>query len=894
MEHKWIFLLVLILCCQYESVSLWAQGNICGWIIDQQTQDPLIGALIMVKEAEQIITHEVSDHEGGFCLSIDLTNIDTLNLELRYLGYQTKTFQFIAPFSNSLDKLPMQVEQLELGAIEVVEQRIIRQKGDTTIIQAAHFADGTERSVEELLKKIPGIEVDEDGTLSYKGKVIERVLIEGDDLFGRQYTVGTKNISSEIIEEFEFIDHFVENKHLRNVIKGEDMALNLKVKKQFKYKLAATARIGLGTAGRRDLNLNSFLFGTASKGLLILGNENVSRGLYTARSENLITELTGNPSKDYWTTQTNQLISTRTSNIPNLEGRPAWKNNDRLATINNKLKLNDQLKWTVAAMYEQDLKKQFLSNEIDYLDTLSRFSNQTISSDQIASANAQLKSTLDWDLNANNAVRIISQVERQQIDPTSASYFRNQVQSDSISQQTNSISSKFRMAGAWTKSIDSLHSIQLLSNFSEQNKNVNLGVRYGSEGFSLSNLNEGFDRAQQEVSKRERISGGQLNFFARSIFAHQKYELGYKSSTYQVGTELSLNASLNPNFLFNDLNQTEFKEEYLWLGANWNMQWKKNSLNLKVQLRSNQGAWYNEGQEFHTYNRLDWLPTLTFRHTISDLAGLSLSYSRFVRWPAKDYFLNQSILGSARSIQKGTSDFEVLKVQTLSAQYSKSEKGGFNYLGLLVNYNWNASAINSSILLTEWLTETSYYFSPNRNWSAAISARNYSYLLKGTFEFQGNYFRSTFSNIINESQQRNNTVDSYRLYGEYSSGFPFFLNFLLAIKPSWTNTRSKINTETFTSNFNNLELNLRLLIKASKSYNGRIGYFLLQNLSNRNHFLDFNFVHTSKGGQRWELSGRHLLSGGRYNDLWIGDFSQQEAIYHLTPEYIMISTQLTF
>lgn len=108
----------------------------------------------------------------------------------------------------------------------------IEVKKDTVIYNVSSFRDGSERKVEDLLKKLPGIEVNENsGEIKYKGKKVETVTLDGDNLFDSNYSIGTKNINIDIVEQIQAIENYSENVLLKNIVDEDKVALNLKLKK---------------------------------------------------------------------------------------------------------------------------------------------------------------------------------------------------------------------------------------------------------------------------------------------------------------------------------------------------------------------------------------------------------------------------------------------------------------------------------------------------------------------------------------------------------------------------------------------------------------------------------------------------------------------------------------
>ena len=184
------------------------------------------------------------------------------------LGYK-KTDLLILPEKNA----PVLQRDIVLQADTAVlkEVRIsakappIKEKGDTTEYNPAAFSDGTEEVIEDLLRKLPGVEVGEDGSISYKGKSIDKVLVEGDDLFDKKYTLLTQNMTPEAIKKVQAIEHYVENKLLKGIEKSDAVVLNLELKEEAKMRPYGNVSAGYGERGRYDLGTNLIVFSKDKK-----------------------------------------------------------------------------------------------------------------------------------------------------------------------------------------------------------------------------------------------------------------------------------------------------------------------------------------------------------------------------------------------------------------------------------------------------------------------------------------------------------------------------------------------------------------------------------------------------------------------------------------------------
>ena len=125
--------------------------------------------------------------------------------------------------------LEEKTEYLKEVVIEANQK--IRINRDTTTIKVASFGNKTEQTVEDILKKLPGIEVQKDGSIKAHGKTIDKLLIEGDDLFDKNYKLLTKNLDAKSLDAVQIIDDFEDNPILKGMNNSDKVALNLKLKK---------------------------------------------------------------------------------------------------------------------------------------------------------------------------------------------------------------------------------------------------------------------------------------------------------------------------------------------------------------------------------------------------------------------------------------------------------------------------------------------------------------------------------------------------------------------------------------------------------------------------------------------------------------------------------------
>src|SRR5699024_7264225 len=106
--------------------------------------------------------------------------------------------------------------------------------------------NGTEETVEDVLRKIPGLRIDEEGTIKVGNREVEKVMVEDDDFFGHGYKILTKNMPAHPIKQVDILKHYSANELLKGIEDSDKVALNLKLKDDSKRIWFGIAEAGGG------------------------------------------------------------------------------------------------------------------------------------------------------------------------------------------------------------------------------------------------------------------------------------------------------------------------------------------------------------------------------------------------------------------------------------------------------------------------------------------------------------------------------------------------------------------------------------------------------------------------------------------------------------------------
>lgn len=206
------------------------ETRISGKITDSQNRSIDGASVLCMDTNENSLGYGFSDENGNYSLSIEKASEEII-LEVSNLGFQQQRLK--VPSKNNLILNFTLEEKAEfLDEVVIEEGKKIRIDQDTTTIKVASFGNKTEQTVEDILKKLPGIEVLKDGTIKAHGKPINKLLIEGEDMFDKNYKLLSKNLDAKVLDAVQIIDAFEDNPILKKLNNSDKVALNLKLKEE--------------------------------------------------------------------------------------------------------------------------------------------------------------------------------------------------------------------------------------------------------------------------------------------------------------------------------------------------------------------------------------------------------------------------------------------------------------------------------------------------------------------------------------------------------------------------------------------------------------------------------------------------------------------------------------
>jgi len=255
------FILIFFFCYSLsQNITVKVKDNTGKSVADVNVQ--------LLKNGKTIDFQKTND--TGHC-TFQLSEKGVFSLKFTSVFYKTKVVEID---TNQQSEFNIELEQqiTEIKEVEIKSRpKIASAKQDTVAFNLKAVRDGTERTTEDLIKKLPGLDINDNGKVTYKGNTIGQVLVEGNEFFGKNHKMATQNISANMIEGIDLWQNF-------NTINGNrSTALNLKLKSEYKGKITGNIEGNYGIKNSYLGHTNLFKFGKSGNLALVADVNNIAR-----------------------------------------------------------------------------------------------------------------------------------------------------------------------------------------------------------------------------------------------------------------------------------------------------------------------------------------------------------------------------------------------------------------------------------------------------------------------------------------------------------------------------------------------------------------------------------------------------------------------------------------
>jgi hypothetical protein len=846
-----------------------------GNIVDKTSLKPIPDVNILLKNMDGIILDYTStDLNGNFNIKLP-AGFDKLIFEtsiISHLTYRKEilTSNYINTNINVDISLEQRLTELEEVYIEG-KKRPITIKKDTTVFNVNQFKDGTERVVEDLLKKLPGITVSENGNIKFKGKQVIRLLLDGDNLFDSNYTVGSRNINSDIIASIEAIEDYNTNPLLKGVKSSEDVAVNL-ILKEGKVDVSGDAEVGLGIEDRTYLRANVISVSKKLKGFGTFSHNNIGENYspYNFVSNGLdISSLNE--------------INQRTSNLVNGSGFNS-------SLPDNRVRVNNNFFGSLNALYKIKSDLTLRANYNVFTDKLKRNETNVVSYNfddsqiDIFSENNihrtptlhNISSELIYNINKKSLFTATSKFESKKVTENTTGN-NNGLEIASISESRDLF---FNTDLEYTYKVDSKSVFQIITNLSTNKIPQDLDVL------------EDTDFRRQSIDIEKTAVNIQSNYFTKEKNTEYGLSLGYNFETNDMVSNLDGILTTLP--LTNNLNYT-LSKPFLNLSYNY----RKNKWQFLAEIENQLLNINIEDGNLEPFNNSDFIfnPSITLKYNISRNANYYVDYNLSNQTPTLSNIYSGLILRDFRSLFTNDFSFNLFNNNTYTLGYEINDFYNLFQFNLFGRYSFNKYGYVNDFSVSE---DVDFYRSivsvtNNNNYNFGLRLEKYLHFMRSTINFDSNYSISEYQNIINDSELRNNTSKSLFAKFQLRTGFKSAVNFenKIAIRNNVFENQDGAN-----NSFTALQMDFKTkFVKNEFQFVFNTQYFKpdLKTNVNGDLFLDATFQYTSKKSKiEYQLKANNLLNNSTYQNINVSDFSSSSFEHNLLERFLLLSVKFRY
>lgn len=343
-------------------------------------------SVLLVNEKGNNVKFVRTDKDGHF--SVDVPEGKTVSrIAFVRLGYARQEME-IGRYAKGSKTVAMTEQVQQIREVKVTPEKF-RVKGDTLIYSVTGYREKQDRTIEDVIARLPGVRVSTDGTITYQGKAINKFYVDGKDMLGGSYAMVTKNLSADKVDSVQVLQNHQPVNALRGKQFSDVAAMNLVLKEGVKLKWTGTAELGSGMflqhpwKWTRKARLVEMFFGNKLQSLSMYKHNNVA--------ENVSREV--------------QLMGIDYSDISPLnnidgigEGRDGFNDSHLLATNwYTKIGESSNVRLQLSALFDKSTRHHY--SERTYLDIAD---NATVVEDRTsASYTQQYKGELNYSYNGS-------------------------------------------------------------------------------------------------------------------------------------------------------------------------------------------------------------------------------------------------------------------------------------------------------------------------------------------------------------------------------------------------------------------------------------------------------------------------------------------------------------
>ena len=735
----------------------------------------LANVIAINQESKTLESYAITNDQGRFKLALGKNS--TYKVQVSYIGM--KTFEeTISTKETDIDKSFTLKADNSLDEITLTYEMPVTISGDTIVYNADSFKNGSERKLEDVLKKLPGVEVNSDGEIEIEGKKVTKVMVDGKDFFDGDSKLATKNIPSNAVDKVQVLKNYAEVGQLSGVTNNQDnIAINIKLKEGKKNFWFGNITAGGGTADDKALYLAQpkLFYYSPKYSINFIGDlNNIGEIAFTRRDYFNFTGGFRAPSSQ---SGTNISLGNNDLGFLSLQNNRAKDINTKFGAANFSYSPKKTLDISGFAIFSSSKTELQENSSVQYTDESLNIPDEDTQSNATQRSNlGMLKFSTKYKPNTNNQLDydVLGRMSKESQDQDYLSSVIgniNQFEESTPFSINQNLNYYYTLNEKNIFAFSAQHLIQdedpFYNAFIEENTNYD----DTGDALGLDDMQVGYDIAQNKRVKSNQVDAkldywnvlnqkSNINFTIGTIYSNQKFN----SEIFQF---LDNGSTFNPTPTINDgldTNDTNYTFSDVYLGAHYQFKTGIFTFTPGVSAHAYSAKITQFGLEY-TDNFFRLLPDFNTRIQLKNSEQIIFNYRMQTQFTDVNQLARGLVLNNYNSIFSGNQELQSALSHNLNLSYFSFNM--FNYTNVFANINYNKSIDNIRTASTfppgSVVRVSSPFNSDFADENLSINGRFQRNFGKIRGTLNGNFNYSKFNQFINAQRSVNeNYSQTYR------------------------------------------------------------------------------------------------------------------------------------
>ncbi len=638
------------------SMQLYGQVNITlTGVVTDSLGNPLefANVLAIPRSGEKNIAFSITEEKGRYNLSLQ-KNV-SYDIEISFVGFKKATYTIEAA-ENALKDFILSQANESLKEVTVSDKYIpVIVKEDTIIYRISAFATGEERKLREVLKKLPGIEVDKEGNVTVNGKKVDKLMVEGQPFFYGGTKLGVDNIPANVVENVEVLNNYSDVPFLKGLTDEDKMAMNIKLKEGKKRFVFGDLEAGAGVKERYLGHPTLFYYSPKTSVNAIGDLNNTGNKSFTFNDyinfEGGLTKFIENP--------VNYFNLANSDFVKSLINKDITASKDKFGAFNIHRQFSPKIRVNAYSILNDNVTEAKEENNYGYI-----LNNQLVDEEKRhAASRSDNKISLNklefgFVPNANEDVRFSTTLKTSDGKASDVQKSMSLLLNNNIDANLTTDSWELKQDFGYSRQISNKHTTTFKAAF-QGSKNNNARVLNTTWPIFPEvipvNGSEHFTYLQDIESRNHNFSLGLKHYWSVNNYNHVYPVLGYNYSSQQFqSTDFQLLGEQKESLTdvgFN--NETVFSLRDPYAGIQYKA--KAGDLSIRTGMIYHQYFWNISqfGVNLHKKTKTQLLPDLLIKWDIKSSESLDLQYRLTSLFNDVTYFANRLSMGSFNSLYRG-------------------------------------------------------------------------------------------------------------------------------------------------------------------------------------------------------------------------------------------------